>query len=116
MEALAIDVVAWNEKRSLLTMQNDDGTLDRATLTQLLDAARDCPYCGCDLNDENKSLDHVTPLIRGGIHGLKNVLVCCLTCNIRKGRRTFEAWLSTLSEPYRANVSRLYRDRFDDAA
>lgn len=54
----------------------------------------DCYLCGLpidfDLNwpdPQSPSLDHVTPLARGGTHTLDNVAMTHLRCNIRKGAK-----------------------------
>jgi 5-methylcytosine-specific restriction endonuclease McrA len=76
------------ERRNELLRATADGTVTRQNLRRLLDAAVKCPYCGARLTDETKSLDHVTPLARGGRHSLSNLTVCCLKCNVSKGAKT----------------------------
>lgn len=45
-----------------------------------------CAYC---LRPMPKvTLDHMTPLVRGGSHTLSNVVPCCKSCNSRKGTKT----------------------------
>jgi len=48
----------------------------------------ECPYCGCVLNVNNMSLDHITPIARNGNNIEKNIQVTCKVCNRRKGRLT----------------------------
>ncbi|MCK6256808.1 HNH endonuclease [Fictibacillus sp. KIGAM418] len=46
-----------------------------------------CPLCGKPFDDgkHNPSLDHVTPLSRGGKNELGNVVIVGNSCNSRKG-------------------------------
>lgn len=46
-----------------------------------------CYYCG-DTRDENKTVDHLIPVCKGGTHSWDNLVSCCKTCNSRKGRKT----------------------------
>jgi len=41
-----------------------------------------CAYCGCT---SDLSIDHITPLSRGGSDNLDNLQLLCLTCNNQKG-------------------------------
>lgn len=47
-----------------------------------------CVYCG----DPADSVDHVIPLVRGGTHGIGNLVPACLTCNKSKHARTVMEW------------------------
>jgi 5-methylcytosine-specific restriction endonuclease McrA len=58
-----------------------------------------CHYCGKEcqlyLTDETTrgdllSLDHKVPRSKGGQHSLDNVVLCCLSCNSRKGTQSYE--------------------------
>lgn len=68
-----------------------------ATLTPqeweaILDAAgRSCIYCG---SGERLSMDHLTPLSRGGPHTAENVAPACRPCNSSKGARTVMEFLA----------------------
>jgi 5-methylcytosine-specific restriction endonuclease McrA len=68
----------------------EDGTLTPAVVQSLFAAATICPYCRRRLRRRGKTLDHVIPVSRGGIHSITNVLVCCGSCNSRKGTRTLQ--------------------------
>jgi 5-methylcytosine-specific restriction endonuclease McrA len=46
-----------------------------------------CAYCLAPLGDE-PTMDHMTPLSRGGDHTLSNVVPACGTCNSKKGTKT----------------------------
>lgn len=46
-----------------------------------------CQYCGRRFPTSELSLDHVTPLSRGGHTSWENIVCACLPCNVRKGNR-----------------------------
>lgn len=46
-----------------------------------------CIYCGAD---EDLTIDHLTPLARGGSHTQDNLAVACRRCNSAKGTKTYE--------------------------
>lgn len=65
-----------------------------------------CYYCGVVLDfssysfkthpDNHAHLEHKTPVIRGGLHVLDNVVLACRRCNLSKGSKTeqeFKDWL-----------------------
>jgi 5-methylcytosine-specific restriction endonuclease McrA len=53
-------------------------------LRQLLAASPCCAYCGLPVAWD-VSIDHRTPIGRGGRHQLANLAVCCSRCNGLKG-------------------------------
>lgn len=84
----------------------DDGT----TSATLLIDARSCLYCGAEFDDRCKpTLDHLIPLTRGGTHSAANLVVCCLSCNSRKGKCDFLEFVKTLPDPYQARSLRAWR-------
>lgn len=50
-----------------------------------------CCYCG---STDDLTIDHVTPLARGGSNDLANLVVACRICNSSKGARLLEEWQS----------------------
>jgi 5-methylcytosine-specific restriction endonuclease McrA len=76
-----------NERRTV-----GDGTLDRATLCRLFGEAKQCCYCHMPMRSQDKTLDHIVPLSRGGLHSITNVAIACRSCNVRKHARTPEEW------------------------
>jgi 5-methylcytosine-specific restriction endonuclease McrA len=99
-------------------IQQSDGTVTKQAIGGLFGEAegKDCPYCGAEMNRANGSLDHIVPLCLGGAHGLRNLLICCLDCNTKKGRSSFALWLSRLAEPFRGNAASVFADRFGELA
>jgi 5-methylcytosine-specific restriction endonuclease McrA len=59
---------------------------DRITLTdwqQLLSVSKNsCFYC--HRSDQKMTMDHVTPLSKGGKHRIDNIVAACRSCNSRK--------------------------------
>lgn len=51
-----------------------------------------CKYCGVRLR-QRYAIDHVMPMSRGGANTPENIVVACIRCDKRKGRRTPEEWL-----------------------
>jgi 5-methylcytosine-specific restriction endonuclease McrA len=65
-----------------------------------------CQYCGNRFATSELSLDHVIPRSRGGINSWRNVVCCCVRCNVRKGGRTpLQAGLKLIQEPIRPHRS-----------
>jgi 5-methylcytosine-specific restriction endonuclease McrA len=44
-----------------------------------------CFYCGSELNRETATVDHKTPLSRGGSWHASNLVTSCRKCNFSKG-------------------------------
>ena len=49
-----------------------------------------CFYCG---TPEASTVDHVTPLSRGGTDSPANLVACCKRCNYRKGEKTGDEFI-----------------------
>lgn len=75
-------------KRDQATLEACDGTITPPVLLGLYARAKVCGYCGNAMRSNNKSLDHLVPISRGGVHGIENVEVVCLGCNITKNAST----------------------------
>lgn len=83
----------WGDKRKRQVAQASDGTLTGKVVRRLFAEATLCPYCAVDMLNDEKTLDHMEPVSRGGAHSLTNVLVCCRACNIEKSDTPYDAWL-----------------------
>lgn len=70
-----------------------DGTVTR----QILEDATHCSYCGCDLDESNRTLDHMEPLSRGGPHSENNVTPACRSCNAAKQDMPYAEWINRIS-------------------
>lgn len=49
-----------------------------------------CGYCGCILDFESFTADHLIPRSKGGGNELSNLMACCKTCNRSKSSRSVE--------------------------
>lgn len=59
-----------------------------------------CAYCGVDLCDDTRSVDHVIPRVRGGMDHLSNYVLACRECNGSKGDKTVREWIGTDEPPF----------------
>lgn len=105
-------VARWDDKRKQRAAEQSDGSLDHAVVGGMFAAGKRCPYCERRLTSQNKSLDHMVPLSRGGSHGIHNVVICCRSCNLRKRDMAFADWIATLSEGCERRARRLYAQRY----
>lgn len=80
-------------KRRAQIDATDDGTLTGDVIVALFATAKCCAYCGKPMRSVEKSLDHVTPLSRGGAHSVTNVVVACKPCNFSKHTRMLDEWI-----------------------
>lgn len=62
-------------------------TEDCSERIKLLSRKRICHWCGCGLTKENRRIDHVLALARGGKHCPDNLVACCAFCNMSKKDR-----------------------------
>ncbi len=54
-----------------------------------------CYLCGKILTNKTATIDHITPVSRGGDHKAENVKIACLSCNQSKNKKTlteFKKW------------------------
>ena len=49
-----------------------------------------CAYCGCDLNYESLTADHIIPLHKNGTDNIENMNPACRSCNHYKSTYTTE--------------------------
>ena len=47
-----------------------------------------CYHCGKNVNPKKLTMDHLTPLVRGGKTGKNNVVASCKKCNSQKSFKT----------------------------
>ena len=85
----------------------DDGTVT----AEHIDQRKTCLYCGTGLTKRNRTLDHMTPLIKGGAHSASNVVECCKSCNSRKHAKDFGQWLDELEPQDRRRAEREWMKR-----
>jgi len=85
------------ESRQKAMQESSDNTLNAKSLIKLFSTFRNCPVCGKYMKRNDKTLDHIVPLSKGGMHSVYNSIVVCRSCNSSKGAIEFEDWLSRLS-------------------
>ena len=51
-----------------------------------------CPGCGVSFDVELPTIDHKTPLARGGGNGIYNLWLLCAACNLEKSNLTVDEW------------------------
>ena len=56
-------------------------------------AHTDSPCIACGAPGEH--LDHITPVCKGGEHRLRNLWPLCQTCNLKKGTKLWEAFITS---------------------
>lgn len=74
------------KRRAQRLVEQSDGTLTKEVLANLYKKAISCPDCNRMFSNlVKKSLDHIKPISKGGLHSESNVRICCLPCNMKKG-------------------------------
>jgi 5-methylcytosine-specific restriction endonuclease McrA len=43
-----------------------------------------CAICQCKITMDNKHIDHIQPLSKGGVHAIRNLQLTCRPCNMEK--------------------------------
>ncbi len=51
-----------------------------------------CHWCGDPLTKQNREIDHVIPISRGGLHCPDNLVAACNSCNCSKGAKLPNEW------------------------
>lgn len=52
-----------------------------------------CVYCKVEITKENRHIDHMTPISRGGSNARENLQILCRGCNLSKRARTHQEYL-----------------------
>ena len=94
----------YDERRKNQIVDSDDGTLVGKNLSGLFIAAKTCPVCFSDMEYEDKTLDHVLPLVKGGGHSLSNAMIMCHSCNSKKKDQDPKGWFKSLSQESQQSV------------
>jgi 5-methylcytosine-specific restriction endonuclease McrA len=76
-----------NKVRAARIKKQSDGSLTTQYLSHLFNISDVCPYCKKKMGAAEKTLDHIIPLSKGGMHAWYNVLVCCGGCNTKKSAK-----------------------------
>jgi 5-methylcytosine-specific restriction endonuclease McrA len=100
----------WTATRLRRQADGSDGTATPERIAQLKSEATYCAYCGRVLNE--KQTDHMIPLVLGGAHSLRNIVIVCPRCNGRKARLSYEEWIERVEPQHRARVIALSQKRY----
>ncbi len=49
-----------------------------------------CQYCADSLTNNNSTIDHIIPRVKGGTDGWLNCVTACTFCNRKKGNKSLE--------------------------
>lgn len=63
------------------------------TITYMVKGYNTCHYCGCELTDKNRTLDHMYPRRWGGVSIPDNLIPSCKNCNRDKMDMTYEQFI-----------------------
>lgn len=87
-------------KRVKRIKELSDGTVTAESILKIQVERLLCPYCGKGLNQSNTHMDHMNPISKGGLHSIKNLIMCCDTCNTTKNATLFDDWVQSFDEPF----------------
>lgn len=62
------------------------------------------------LHSRSFSIDHATPLSRGGTHNINNIVFCCLACNMVKFTMTYSEFTAFL-EKEQPDIDKLFMEK-----
>lgn len=83
------------ERTNFLTRQyaylkkNAIGSHSLEEIRKLYSINPTCPYYGVR---KSNSIDHISPLSKGGSNDYKNLIACCVNCNSSKKSKTLWEW------------------------
>ena len=68
--------------------KREQGDVTPESLQRFLDSQSKCCYCHKPFNSKRKkTVDHVIPISKGGLHMMSNLAIACLSCNSSKNNR-----------------------------
>lgn len=74
--------------------QSEGTDITNSYLEELLKEGGSCPFCG----KEARSIDHILPLRRGGLHRKFNIRLLCNRCNLMKGDLLDEEFMDHIKQ------------------
>ncbi len=93
-------------KRKSGRVMLDDGTA--AAVAVSLMQTKACLYCDRLLTDDTRTIDHMDPLSKGGVHSASNLCACCSRCNTSKGSMGFMRFVAGLGDKHRRRAVAYY--------
>ena len=103
----------YNEKRANRVYGTDDGSINSESLKDLFIPSKNCCVCDDKMEFNDKTLDHIVPLSKGGRHILSNVMVMCHRCNSAKNNKLPKDWFLSLSDTSKFSVVKYFESRND---
>lgn len=84
----------YNAKRRARLLEAE-GNFEKGDWIQVLNEQENkCHYCEDEFTKEIlPTIDHKTPLSRGGSHNPSNIVAACRSCNSKKGTKTYEEFI-----------------------
>ena len=70
-----------------------------------------CVYCGKPFIFKDLTLDHIVPLTKDGKSNKKNLVLCCQSCNSKKGDKFIWECMNIITNP---NPPRIIVERIKD--
>ncbi len=64
-----------------MSYQATNSTMLRRNLWRITPAPRRCHWCKCNLTYASATLEHITPIARGGTSQWDNLALACEACN-----------------------------------
>jgi 5-methylcytosine-specific restriction endonuclease McrA len=64
-----------------------------------------CHWCKRLTPSDDRAVDHIVPLARGGNHTAKNLCICCWSCNQAKGAQAPQDFLEAIKGTRKHNLS-----------
>lgn len=84
------------EVGNMITKTRNDLLRERR---EMVASEQHCHYCGFyfHIGPDSRlaTVDHKIPLSRGGSEDIGNKVVCCMPCNVEKGRLTYHEYIRT---------------------
>lgn len=71
---------------------------ERNIMREVRESQNICCYCGKELAPEERKVDHIHPINRGGETVLENLAVCCQRCNFEKQDMTLQEYIAYKSK------------------
>ncbi|CAJ1611451.1 HNH endonuclease [Clostridium perfringens] len=71
---------------------------ERNIMREVRESQNICCYCGKELVPEERTVDHIHPINRGGETVLENLAVCCQRCNFEKQDMTLQEYIAYKSK------------------
>ena len=79
------------------------------TITYMVKGYDKCYYCGCELTDKNRTLDHMYPRRWGGVSIPENLVPSCKSCNQDKKDMSYDQFMQ-----YRKLKTKKAKEKFYD--